>query len=222
MKLWRRITPAALALCLLAAAGCAESTPPPLDRRTVPGPTASDPAKPCTNEAATTATSTAGAAGGSSGSVAAAFDHATNTITVTGGTGITFDRLSKAVGNPAALRELTPGEWLLGANLEIDKGASVTMAAPDVRWLKMRSVGPTYSAIKVFGGGLTVTGSCITSWDDAKQQVDANPADGRSFMLARDGGQMTIDKAQLAYLGFGDTESYGLSWRTEGTGGHIK
>ena len=32
---------------------------------------------------------------------------------------------------------------------------------------------------------------------------------------------MTIDKAELHYLGFGDVESYGLSWRTEGSGGHI-
>ena len=32
---------------------------------------------------------------------------------------------------------------------------------------------------------------------------------------------MTVDKSQLAYLGFGDRESYGLSWRTEGSGGHI-
>ena len=32
---------------------------------------------------------------------------------------------------------------------------------------------------------------------------------------------MTIDKAELRYLGFGDVESYGLSWRTEGSGGHI-
>ena len=32
---------------------------------------------------------------------------------------------------------------------------------------------------------------------------------------------MTIDKAELHYLGFGDVESYGLSWRTEGSGGHL-
>ena len=32
---------------------------------------------------------------------------------------------------------------------------------------------------------------------------------------------MTIDKAELLYLGFGDVESYGLSWRTEGSGGHV-
>ncbi|HEY0815281.1 MAG TPA: right-handed parallel beta-helix repeat-containing protein [Pseudonocardia sp.] len=219
MRIWKRVTPAALGLCLLAAAGCATATPPALDRRTVAAPITSDVAKPCTKEAAATSADPAGAG---SGTVAAGFDRGTNTITVTGGTGITMDRLSKAINNPAALRELAPGEWLAGATIEIAKGASMTMSAPDVRWLKLRSVGPTFATIKVFGGTLAVTGSCITSWDDTKQQVDGNVLDGRSYLLARDGGQMTIDKAQLAYLGYSDTESYGVSWRTEGTGGHIK
>ena len=218
----RWVASTVVALCLLVGA-CSTSTPPALQRRTVPGPTTSDPAKPCTHEdpavkAPSAATSSPGP--GSSG-VTATFDPTTNTIRITQGTGITLDKLSTAVANPAALRKLAPGEWLAGASIEIDKGATVTMTAPDVRWLKLRSVGPAYAAVKVFGGTLAVTGSCITSWDDTKQRTDTNPGAGRSYLLARDGGQMTIDKAQLAYLGYGDTESYGLSWRTSGTGGHI-
>jgi parallel beta-helix repeat protein len=75
--------------------------------------------------------------------------------------------------------------------------------------------------VKALGGGLDITGSCITSWDEGKNTVDEQYLDGRSFLLARDGAQMTIDKSELHYLGFGDVESYGLSWRTEGSGGHI-
>ena len=101
-----------------------------------------------------------------------------------------------------------------GANIEIDKGASLRLSAPDVSWVKLHSVGPNYATVKAFGGALAINGICISSWDDTKQQVDTNPADGRSFLLARDGGQMTVDKSQLAYLGFGDRESYGLSWTT--------
>ncbi|MBV9922749.1 MAG: hypothetical protein JOY78_18120 [Pseudonocardia sp.] len=183
----------------------------------------SDPSKPGTREGpASNATSAAaGGPGAGSSGVTATPDRTTNTIRITQGTAITLNKLSAAVDNPAALRELAPGEWLAAASIEIDKGASVTMAAPDVRWLKLRSVGPAYAGVKVFGGGLAVIGSCITSWDDTKQQVDANAAAGRSFLLASDGAQMTIDKAQLAYLGFCDTGSYGLSWRTNATGGHI-
>ena len=189
----------------------------------MPGPVKSDPAKPCTHEvpASNSASSAAGGPGAGSSGIAATFDRTTNTIQITQGTGITLDKLSAAVGDPAALRELAPGEWLAGATIEIDHGASVTMSAPDVRWLKLRSVGPTYAAVKVFGGALAVTGTCITSWDDTKQQVDTNPSAPRSFVLARDGAQMTIDKAQLAYLGFGDIQSYGLSWRTDATSGHL-
>ena len=149
----------------------------------MPGPVKSDPAKPCTREgpASSLTFAAAGGPGAGSSGVTATLDRTTNTIRITQGTGITLDKLSAAVGSPAALRELAPGEWLAGASIEIDKGASVTMSAPDVRWLKLRSVGPTFAAVKVFGGGLAVTGSCITSWDDSKQQVDTNPAAGRSF-----------------------------------------
>jgi hypothetical protein len=96
----------------------------------------------------------AGAAGGSgespSGGVTAALDRATNTIRIPAGTGITLERLSKAVGNSAALRELQPGEWMVGANIEIDKGASLTLSAPDVSWVKLHSVGPNYATVKAF------------------------------------------------------------------------
>ena len=212
-----RLAAAAAALGLLVA-GCSSSPPPDLQRRTVPAPVTSDPAKPCTKASAG---AEAAASGGGSSGVTAALDRTTNTIRVTGGTGITLDRLSKAIGNPTALRELQPGEWLAGASIEIDKGASLTLSPPDVSWLKLRSVGPNYATLKAFGGGLALTGVCVSSWDDTKQQVDTNTADGRSFLLARDGGQMTVDKSQLAYLGFGDTQSYGLSWRTEASGGHV-
>jgi len=203
-------------------AGCSSSPPPELERRAVPQPVASDPAKPCTTGATADAAPAPQAAEGStSGSVGAVFDRGANTIRITSGNGITLERLSKAIGNPAALKELAPGEWLAGANIEINKGASLTLSPPDVTWLKLRSVGPIFANVKVFGGALAVNGACISSWDDTKQQADTNPADGRGFLLARDGGQMTVDKSQLAYLGFGDRESYGLSWRTEGSGGHV-
>ena len=87
-----------------------------------------------------------------SGGVTAALDRATDTIRITAGTGITLERLSKAVGNSAALRELQPSERMVGANIEIDRGASLTLSAPDVSWVKLHSVGPTYATVKAFGG----------------------------------------------------------------------
>jgi parallel beta-helix repeat protein len=51
--------------------------------------------------------------------------------------------------------------------------------------------------------------------------VDTESADGRGYLLARDGAQMNIDNAEIRYLGNSDVESYGLAWRTQGTGGKI-
>ena len=99
--------------------------------------------------------------------------------------------------------------------------ASLALAAPEVQWLKMSSGPQGYVAIKVLGGKFTVNGTCITSWDTAKNQVDDSYQDGRAFLLARDGGRMDIDRSELRYLGHSETESYGLSWRLEGSGGSI-
>jgi parallel beta-helix repeat protein len=78
-----------------------------------------------------------------------------------------------------------------------------------------------FVSVEALGGKLGITGSCVTSWNDAQRSADTGYDDGRSFLLARDGGQMTISHAELHYLGHGDVESYGLSWRTAGTGGGI-
>ncbi len=195
---------------------CAPAAPPALAMKTVKATARVDPAAPCSGKPP------ASPAAPPSTTAVATFDRAANRISLTRGEHVTLPELSKAVGAPAALRELTPGEWLLGASLEIMPGASLDVAAPDVRWLKMTSnKGTAYVSIKVLGGGLDVTGTCITSWDTAAKKVDIDYSDGRSFLLARDGGRMTIDYGELRYLGFGSGESYGLAWRLAGTNGGI-
>jgi parallel beta-helix repeat protein len=207
---------AALGLLL---AGCAQEGPGPLVRRTVEPATQIDPAAPCVRAdagAGSAATDPAAPAG-----LAARLDRATNTIVLTGGQGVTLPALGAQIGDENALREVAPGEWLLGANLQVDRGASLQIAAPGVRWLKLASGAGGFVTVKALGGGLDVTGSCVTSWDTAQNAVDTNNEDGRAYLLARDGGQMAIDRAELRFLGFGEVESYGLSWRTEGTGGKL-
>jgi parallel beta-helix repeat protein len=177
---------------------------------------AADPARPCTREAATTAVPPPPPA-----PVAARFDPATHTVLVTGGHGVTLPALAQALGNPDVLREEAPGEWLLSADLAVPPGTSVQIAAPAVRWLKLLSTAGRFASVRAFGGTVDVAGSCITSWDPATGTADTDSANGRSFILARDGAQLTIDNAEIRYLGHGEVESYGLSWRTEGTSGKI-
>jgi parallel beta-helix repeat protein len=198
-------------------AGCGTPAPAPLERREVAAAVVDNPAQPCVREApAADAAAPAAPAG-----LDVRFDRATNLIDVVGGTGITLPAIASAVGDPAALREVAPGEWQLGADLVVRGRAELQISTPQVRWLKLDSAPGRFVSVEALGGKLDITGSCVTSWDDAQGSVDTGYDDGRSFLLARDGAQMTIDRAELHYLGHGDVESYGLSWRTAGTGGSI-
>jgi parallel beta-helix repeat protein len=200
----------------LALSGCAPPAPESLVRHEPAAAVEIDPARPCTRDgAAATPPASPPAA------VEARVDPATNAIVVTAGHGVTLPALAQAVGAPDLLREETPGEWLLGADLAVLPGASVQIAAPTVRWLKLLSTSGRFAAVKAFGGNLDVSGACITSWDPATGTADTENADGRGYILARDGAQMNIDNAEIRYLGHGEVESYGLSWRTRGTGGKI-
>lgn len=149
------------------------------------------------------------------------YDQKTNTITVRKGKPATLGAVSRALGNAKLLGEVAPGEWLLNANLTIEKGGALQIASPEVRWLKLKSDGGGFVFVKALGGDLDITGACVTSWDESQRAYDKNYDDGRSFVLARDGAQMRIRDSELSYLGYLADESYGLAWRTSGTSGEI-
>jgi parallel beta-helix repeat protein len=134
---------------------------------------------------------------------------------------VTLPQLAKLVRRQDALKEVAPTEWLLGANLVVLDGASLRVQAPDVHRLLLASGPAGFVTVKALGGGLHVADTCVTSWDVAQGRADTEHTDGRAFLLARDGAQMTIERAEVRFLGYGEVESYGLSWRTEGTTGRI-
>ncbi|MEP7189098.1 MAG: right-handed parallel beta-helix repeat-containing protein, partial [Roseiflexaceae bacterium] len=115
----------------------------------------------------------------------------------------------------------SPGEWLLSANLRIEAGARLSVAAPEARWLKLRSDDQGFVWIKAGGGELEFSGTCISSWDAKRKQFDENYQDGRAFVLARDGARMDIHNSDLRYLGYDGSEAYGLAWRLKDTTGQI-
>jgi len=149
------------------------------------------------------------------------YDRDTNTITLRAGPPTTLPALARALGRPELLDEVAPGEWLLAANLTIPAGASLAVAGPEVRWLKLRSDGAEFVSVKARGGSLAFTDTCVTSWDPGRGAVDGDYADGRSFVLARDGAQMVIRRSAMRYLGYLANESYGVAFRLEGTGGEV-
>jgi len=203
-----------LAVAALLASACANPTPDPLTRKEATPNEKIDPANPCTRDAS------GGGGGESGGTPTARFDASANTINLTAGEGVTLPALAQRVGGNA-LRNAGDGVWELRADISIIGGASLRIAAPEVKWLKLISENGKFASLKASGGGLDVVGSCITSWDPGTNAADTNLDDGRGYLLARDGARMDIDNAELRFLGNGTVESYGLSWRTHGTTGKI-
>ncbi len=149
------------------------------------------------------------------------YNAETNTITLRAGPPVRLGDIGRVLQRPDLLHEEASGQWLLAANLRVEAGATLDIAAPDVTWLKLRSDPQTFVWIKVFGGVLRFTNTCISSWDSAQNGVDENYSDGRSFVLARNGARMDIHGSELRYLGYAANESYGVAWRLAGTTGTI-
>ncbi|MGH3585409.1 MAG: right-handed parallel beta-helix repeat-containing protein [Pseudonocardia sp.] len=206
-----------VAVSALLAGACSNPTPDPLARKEATPNETVDPAKPCSREL-----DSGGGEQPASGNATARFDAATNTITLSEGQGVTLAALADSVSGDA-LRQTGEGEWELRADIAVTGEASLRIAAPEVRWLKLISADGKIASLKPSGkgSGLEIVGSCITSWDPATNTADTNLDDGRGYLLARDGATMNIDNAELRYLGNGDVESYGISWRTEGTTGKL-
>jgi parallel beta-helix repeat protein len=149
------------------------------------------------------------------------YDNASNTILLRRGASTTLAGIRQALGATDALQEPAPGEWLLTANLRVEAGAQLRIAAPEVRNLKLRSDAAGFVWIKALGGQLDFADTCVSSWDTQAQRYDDHYLDGRSFVLARDGARMSVERSDLRYLGYDGPESYGLAWRVRGTTGQI-
>lgn len=177
----------------------------------------------CANQPATTQKRQTGIPerGIAKGAQVPTYNQESNTITIPAGDSLTLPGLGKALATPKALRETKPGEWLLAANLVIERHATLRIAAPEVQRLRLQSDDELFVSIKALGGDLTIEGVCVTSWDPDAGAVDLNYDDGRSFILARNGARMTIRNAELSYLGYAADESYGLAYRLSGTTGEV-
>jgi parallel beta-helix repeat protein len=158
---------------------------------------------------------------GSAGVPEVSYDGDSRTIVMRQGAPTTLAVVARALGRPDLLQEIAPGEWLLSANLEVRNDAALRIAGPEVRWLKLRSDDEGFVAVKAVGGRLELADTCISSWDQRRERYDQDLADGRSFVLAREGARMDIHRSELRYLGYDAHESFGVAWRMSGTRGEI-
>jgi parallel beta-helix repeat protein len=207
-------------LLILALCGCGlapDQASPPVSLTGTPR-AAAPPERPGVCAAPDAAASAQASAGGA---LDVRYNGDTNTIVLRGAEDATIPSLSAALGRPDLMSEQEPGVWLLRANLEVLPGASLRVAAPEVRWLRLRSDEGGFVALKALGGRLTVDRACVSSWDEGRGGYDENYADGRSFVLARDGARLDIVGSELHALGYDANEAYGLSWRQQGTTGSL-
>lgn len=104
--------------------------------------------------------------------------------------------------------------WLLKANLVIERSARLDVTASTVNWLRIESPPATPLVITTRRGGhLLLEGIKLTSWESNNGVVDATPIDGRSYLLALEGGRMDILRSEISHLGWQPGEPSGLSWR---------
>lgn len=143
---------------------------------------------------------------------------ATRTILVDGpNANVTLADIARVVGEEHLTR-LADNDWDLKANLMIGRDVHLRLTASEVRTLRLASNAQGFVWLSVEGGRIIMDGVRVTSWDAARNDVDNDITDGRSYLLARTNGRMDILNSDLSYLGYALQEGerggvYGVSWR---------
>ena len=130
------------------------------------------------------------------------------------------------------------GKWLLAAELFVREGAVFYCVGQslggDCDELRIQSTGSTdYHEVRGHGGSLYFENTIVTSWDPDTKSPQTDYEDGRSFincvseyaatvdcdgMSQNDYGECRMDimNSEMGYLGYKDSESYGLTWKVRG------
>ncbi|CAM9699219.1 unnamed protein product [Scytosiphon promiscuus] len=132
------------------------------------------------------------------------------------------------------------GVWLLTEELYVLDGVTLqqihgTERGGDCDELRLLSDETTFINLRAHGGSLSFLGTKVVSWNEGEGTVDSNHEDGRSYISAlseviydefqtcngtakEDMGEARMDviDSEMAFLGFYDSESYGLTWKVRG------
>ncbi|HBR79334.1 MAG TPA: hypothetical protein DEA46_02815 [Candidatus Moranbacteria bacterium] len=159
------------------------------------------------------------------------YDAPSNTIFVKqGGSVATLGRINRALAleNKHLLQQLSPGEWILRANLYIGKDVTLILNSPETNYLKLKSNRDDFVWLRSETGNMLFSKTKITSWDEQNNTPDFNYANGRAYITAKNSGRMDILNSELAYLGYAGLPkrggpfggSYGVSWKIKSQGLH--
>lgn len=160
-----------------------------------------------------------------------------NRIYVEGGGAMSLTDIAATTPSlpPTALQhDAATGTWLLTANIIVKDGSQLDLTRNDITELRLQSnpsTAPTtdvtsFVSITADYGTININGIRITSWDTGANGPDGSPADGRAFIRARSSqdpttqaplvSRMDVADADVGYLGWDASESYGLSWKANG------
>lgn len=121
--------------------------------------------------------------------------------------------------------------WLLGADLQVEQGATLAIEGSavggDVDELRLESdnVPDGYVEIRAEWGNLVFRSTRVTSWEAAAAGPDTEVETyGRAFIRALSflegtvprQSRMDVVDSDVGYLGFYASESYGLTWKVRG------
>jgi parallel beta-helix repeat protein len=155
------------------------------------------------------------------------------TIFVSGpGSSVTLPEIQQAVQTISPTKQLlenqSNGVWQANASLFSNRGVTLTLNGPTVKWLKLNSQ-PTnitladatannfkyksFVTLRTYGGAILIDGVKVTSWNPTANTYDTDITNGRSYVLAKYDARLDVKNADLSYLGSNDGESYGVSWR---------
>jgi mannuronan 5-epimerase len=106
--------------------------------------------------------------------------------------------------------------WILNSSLVIGNNSTFTINSSDTKWLKINSDGREPYSIKVYGS-MTIDSIKLTSWDpedNSYAEIDSFGQPPRAFITVKKEGHGTtnITNSELAYLGYGEIQSHGLSY----------
>jgi parallel beta-helix repeat protein len=112
-----------------------------------------------------------------------------------------------AAAVPAAVHQPAPGLWAVDRLLVVTRGATLTIAAPAVRELRLLSQAGQFATIVARDANLRIVGErswrlVVRSWDVATTSPDTSLADGRGSLSVRGGGRLDATDVSFEDLGF--------------------
>jgi poly(beta-D-mannuronate) C5 epimerase len=157
-----------------------------------------------------------------------------DTIYLTPGTVDTLTEI-KAACPSAPLTQVTPKVWQLDADLVLQNGATLNLAAAgDVTELRLQSLPSglqnAVAALTAQYGTINMTGVKVTSWNgtgpDTDPAVPSGGVRGRAYVKAVSlmegstprASTMNIVDSDLGFLGFNGAEAYGVAYKARGCG----